>query len=137
MSVLLPILDSQAFALPQSHRIDNAHQPTPARTIYYKVYRNAPRRRLGCHLSAVEMSLRSSCVTTTDVRKRLSHKIRPPSAHKLSSAETAHGLRRCCKDTNNSRNEQAFRELFGVLLLKSVECRLYKFSTSSSVKPVT
>lgn len=30
----------------------------------------------------------------------------------ISNAETAHGLKRCRKDTNNSRNAQAFRELF-------------------------
>ena len=55
------------------HRIDNAYQPTPERTIYNELYRNAQRRRLGCHLSAVAMKLRSSRCTTTDVRKRLSH----------------------------------------------------------------
>ena len=53
----LPILDTQALALPNSHRIDNAHQPTPARTIYYKVYRNALRRRFGCHLPAVSLRI--------------------------------------------------------------------------------
>lgn len=32
---------------------------------------------------------------------------------------------------------QAFRELFAVRLLKSIDCRLYTFPASSSVKPVT
>ena len=41
------------------------------------------------------------------------------------------------KDTNNSRNLQAFRELFVVRLLKSIECRFYTFSIFSTVWPVT
>ncbi len=52
-AVLLPILDSQAFALPTSHRIDNAVSPRQNGLYINKVYRNAPRRRLGCHLPVV------------------------------------------------------------------------------------
>ena len=77
MSVLLPILDTQAFALPPSHRIDNAHQPTPARTIYW-VYRHAPRRRLGCHLPAVKVEF-AKFVYHNDRRSKTSFSyIRPP-----------------------------------------------------------
>ena len=46
VSVLLPILEPKAFALPTSHRIDNAVSPRQHELYINKVYRNAPRRRL-------------------------------------------------------------------------------------------
>ena len=52
MSALLSILEPKAFALPTSHRTDNAYQPTPVRTIFSYIETHL-RRRLGCHLSAV------------------------------------------------------------------------------------
>ena len=53
VSVLLPILEPKAFALPTSHRIDNAVSPRQNELYIIKVYRNAPRRRFGCLLPAV------------------------------------------------------------------------------------
>ena len=52
-AVLPPILEPKAFALPTSHRIDNAVSPRQNELYIIKVYRNAPRRRFGCHLPAV------------------------------------------------------------------------------------
>ena len=42
------------------HRIDNAVSPRQYELYIIWVYRNAPRRRLGCHLSAVAWNLRDS-----------------------------------------------------------------------------
>ena len=94
----MPILESQAFALPTSHRIDNARKPTPARTIYNKVYslrdynralvlkhpRTYPRRRFVVICLLWLRNLRDSWFTTTDVRKRLSYiRDRPPPTSEL------------------------------------------------------
>ena len=52
--LLLPIQVSKALALPTPHRIDNAVSPRQHELyINNKVYRNAPRRRFGCHLPVV------------------------------------------------------------------------------------
>ena len=40
------------------------------------------------------------------------------------------------KDTDNSRNVQAFREFFVLRLLKSIDCRIHTFLVSSAVMPV-
>ena len=46
-----------------------------------------------------EWNLRSSLPTTTDVRKRLSHKIRPPALPRRTN-------KRCCKDMDYFRKKQ-------------------------------
>ena len=54
MSVLLPILASQAFALPHSHRIDNAVSPRQ-NELYIIRYIDTLHVTLRCHLSVVSV----------------------------------------------------------------------------------
>ena len=53
----MPILETQAFALPLPHRIDNAEKPTPVRIAKNNRYISVPRRRFGCHLPVVEVEV--------------------------------------------------------------------------------
>ena len=65
----------------QDRQRSQAHASTNYIIRYIGTY---PRRRFGCHLSAVAMKLRSSRCTTTDVRKRLSYiRDRPPPTSEL------------------------------------------------------
>ena len=54
---LSPILGLQAFALPPSHRIDNAEQPTPVHTAISLQTAQVLRRRFGCHLPVVTVEV--------------------------------------------------------------------------------
>jgi len=73
VSVSLPILEPKAFALPTSHRIDNAVSPRQ-HELYNLRYIETHHVTLRLSSACCDVkSLRSSWLTTTDVRKRLSH----------------------------------------------------------------
>ena len=79
-AVLLPILGTQALALPHPHRIDNAVSPRQNELYINKVYRNAPRRRLVviCLLWVLELA---RFVFHNDRRPKTSFlSLRPPAA---------------------------------------------------------
>ena len=91
MSVSLPILETQAFALPKPHRIDNAVSPRQ-----YELYNI---RYIETHYADVSVVICllwfygfAKFVSHNDRRSKTSFSyIRPPAAHEWAN-------KRCCKD---------------------------------------
>ena len=84
------------------HRIDNTVSPRQYELYINKVYRNAPRRRFGCHLSVVDNEFAKFMRHNDRRSKTSSSYIWPPA--------TLSGLtERRCKDKTKNQNRQGIR----------------------------